>query len=155
MSAVNSRKYPERPPAATTAPLAYGEKKFAVMAPEPTCVGITVSWPLKFDAASQMTRTVEVVIPAVDESATVCTPGEVTPCVAVVLTVETGQLVPLPVRVLTPPLLAIALMLPAVIVLPEVVSIRYRPEPWVPAPAVGLRVRRVAPVAPPDAMVAW
>jgi hypothetical protein len=73
-----------------------------------------------------MTRTVEVVMPELLATVTVCEPGEVIACVVVVLTVETGQEVPDPVKVIgvRPRLLVMLLIVPAEIVLAEVVSIR-------------------------------
>jgi hypothetical protein len=96
--------------------------KFAVILPELTTVGIIVSRA----PASANTKTVDVVMPLVLARLTVWTPGDETAWVLVVLTVETGQLVPLPVKVVgpVPPLLLMALMVPAVIVFPEVVSKR-------------------------------
>jgi hypothetical protein len=46
-----------------------------------------------------MTSTVEVVMPDVLAIVMVCTPGVVIACVVVVLTIETGQEVPDPVKV--------------------------------------------------------
>jgi hypothetical protein len=73
-----------------------------------------------------MTKTVEVVIPEVLPSVTVREPGAAIAAVVVVLTVETGQEVPDPVKVtgVPPPLLVMLLIVPAEIVLPEVVLMR-------------------------------
>jgi hypothetical protein len=73
-----------------------------------------------------MAKTVEVVIPEVLPSVTVCEPGAAICAVVVVLTVETGQEVPDPVKVIgvPPRLLVMLLIVPAEIVLPEVVLMR-------------------------------
>jgi hypothetical protein len=92
------------------------------MLPEPTAVGVIVSRA----PASANIKTVDGVMPLVLARLTVWTPGAETAWVLVVLIVETGQLVPLPVNTqgLTPGLQLMALMVPAVIVFPEVASKR-------------------------------